>query len=363
MNTSAIQQAIKLYKHPQEMYWLCSPEADLPEGVTDLLRLCSSQKKLKEFVQKIHIEESVFAQVLNDFIVKVLLKDGNSLEKQLGLVTNNDIEKRKLHYQFLMKIFHPDRNPSEDAAQKTSLITQVYKELKSVDKDGSIYIGENIEVSYKNIPPHQFSTTSNTSTSRATNSALQHMSFSKKAFTFVSSVALLAILLLGFDLFYNEKPQLVISDVSSQQNTSNKVNDNFSLTALSDPNGNNVPTTHLEKLLHKLELAYENGDVAQIKPILENTPDLRDQTGAEISAKLVSLFKITNDRKMVLFNFSWNKISNRYQGEGKFISRYMMLGGDHWLTREGKALITAEIDTRNQLKITNLQLKDHTIEQ
>jgi len=52
MNTTAIQQAFQLYKHPEQMQWLSSPDTQLPEGVTDLLRLSASKERLNQFSKK-----------------------------------------------------------------------------------------------------------------------------------------------------------------------------------------------------------------------------------------------------------------------------------------------------------------------
>ena len=49
MNTPAIHQAMRLEKHPEEMAWLCFPASDYPDGITDLLKLCSSKERLIEF--------------------------------------------------------------------------------------------------------------------------------------------------------------------------------------------------------------------------------------------------------------------------------------------------------------------------
>jgi len=49
MKTPALHQAIRLYKYPEEMEWLTFPESELPDGVTDILRLCASQQKLHDF--------------------------------------------------------------------------------------------------------------------------------------------------------------------------------------------------------------------------------------------------------------------------------------------------------------------------
>ena len=64
---------------------------------------------------------------------------------------------------------------------------------------------------------------------------------------------------------------------------------------------------------------------------------------------------------MVLFDFNWTNISGALKGEGKFISRYQLVGENNWLTREGHALVSAQ-KVNKKLKITQLILENQTIE-
>ena len=118
MKNLAIHQALRLYKYPDEMAWLCFPDSELPEGTTELLRLCTSIKQREEFAEVHDLDSEMLHQALLNFVEKAMVIDGNSDEKILGtkLVNTtftNRIESEetlKLHYQLLMKIFHPDVN-------------------------------------------------------------------------------------------------------------------------------------------------------------------------------------------------------------------------------------------------------------
>ena len=371
MNTTAIQQAIRLYKHPKEMQWLGFPETLLPDGVTDLLRLYASKQKLTKFAEKLHLNKNILNNVLSNFIEVVILKEKNSYEKQLGLLESDTSETYKLHYKLLMKIYHPDRNTSPNAAAISSNITKAYQHLKNKRTDNLGTLKSQKKASSRT-PPNSFY--------RATLQAEQQISRTRNAFVAISALSFVAIITLALNLYQPDKPQLVINSADKQfltvstkentkpSNTLNGVNDvannAITLAKLDVAIPNNIPESQLQQLLHKLETAYEKGDVKQIKPILENAPEIRNQTDAEIKAKLETLFKITSDRKMLLFNVDWRYISNhQLRGQGKFLSRYLLMGEEQWLTREGNAILTADISENRQLKITSLKLENKTIEQ
>ena len=367
MNTTAIQQAIRLYKHPSEMQWLSFPDTLLPDGVTDLLRLSASREQLDLFVKKLQIDKEVFTKILNNFIEKVILNEKNSDEKKLGLLKEDNSEKRKLHYQLLMKIYHPDRNTSSNAATIASDITKTYQSLKNQE----FVVNANSVVKHKSAvtrtPPKSFY--------RATIKAEQQISRTKNAFIAIASLSALALFTFAFNVYQPDKPQLVlkktensfktVSNESLNQNTLNNTSqftNEIKLAKLDVPTLNNVPKSQLQQLLHKLESAYETGDVNQIKPILENAPEIKNQSADEINAKLETLFKITSERKMLVFNVDWNVVSGQFLGQGKFLSRYLLRGEEQWLTREGKAYITASLNDNNELKITGLKLENNTNE-
>ncbi|HIO97721.1 MAG TPA: J domain-containing protein [Leucothrix sp.] len=363
MKTPALHQAIRLYKYPQEMEWLTFPESELPEGVTDLLRLCASPKKLSDFSVLFKIKETLLKKVMMHFIEEVLLTTTNPDHKFIGLNHNHDDAKRKLHYQLLMKIYHPDKNASEDAADKTSKITTAYKKLNTVLTTNNSTHDIIRESTDPRTPPNSFY--------RATQQAEQSLSQTKNSFFAVASLALFSLLSVSIYITQSSAPELIVQNkvitapsIPAKTVNHNKLHSNAfgnpqlvaSISHIDDLE------PQLEVLLHQLEESYESGNVEIIEPILSNTPDISSQTSEQISAKLKTLFEITQERKMLLYDFSWKNIAGTIQGEGKFLSRYQFTNEDQWLTRDGIALISAEIKDQ-KLNIISLQLNNRNIEQ
>lgn len=366
MKTPALHQAIRLYKYPEEMEWLTFPEAELPDGVTDLLRLCASPQKLHEFATRIKIKEHLLKKVMMHFIEEVLLTTTNPAYKYIGLNHNNDDAKRKLHYQLLMKIYHPDKNSSEEASDKASKITQAYQTLNKASLHSSQRKFR--DKTDPRTPPKSFYT--------ATLKAEKSLSQTKNVFYAVASLLLVSIISLSAYFIHNSKAEFIVqksalispgvetAQKNLPENTNNqpKAPDNTPLPLLASSTDINTIEPRLNKLLHKLEESYELGKVEDIEPILSNTPDISGQSEEQITAKLKTLFEITQERKMLLYNFSWKKVANNIQGKGKFLSRYQFTNENQWQTREGIALIHAE-KINNSIKIKSLQLNNKTLEQ
>ncbi len=370
MKTPALHQAIRLYKYPSEMEWLTFPESELPDGVTDLLRLCASGKKLNEFSARMKIKELLLKKVMMHFIEEVLLTTTNPPHKYLGLNHNNNTAERKLNYQLLMKIYHPDKNPSEDAADKASKITNAYQTLnKQALKLTSQQRSR--DTTDPRTPPNSFY--------KATLQAEKSLSQTKNTFYVMASLALVSLLSLTAYFIQTTKPELIVQNNNptlpainakpqSLQNeflhekSSEKAQQNQAQPLLASTTYIYDLEPHLEKLLHQLEESYELGKVENIEPILSNTPDISGQSAEQITAKLTSLFEITQERKMLLYDFSWKKVANTIQGEGKFLSRYQFTNENQWLTREGIAVIHVK-NKNNLLKIISLELNNSTVEQ
>jgi hypothetical protein len=189
----------------------------------------------------------------------------------------------------------------------------------------------------------------------------------------MASLVLISLLTLSVYLVQTSKPELVVQNESA---TTRIIKKSQTLQTDHQPETTNevaqpllASTTniydlepHLEKLLHQLEESYELGKVENIEPILFNTPNISGQSSEQITAKLKSLFEITQERKMLLYGFSWKKVANTIQGEGKFLSRYQFTNENQWQTREGVAVIHAE-NKDNSLKIISLELNNSTLEQ
>ena len=363
MKIPALHQAIRLYKYPSEMEWLTFPESELPEGVTDLLRLCASQKKLNDFATRIKIKESLLKKVMMHFIEEVLLTTTNPTYKYLGLNHNNNATERKLNYQLLMKIYHPDKNASEDAADKASKITNAYQTLNK--QCSQLATQQNTrDKADPRTPPNSFY--------KATLKAEKSLSQTKNTFYAMASLALISLLTLTAYLVQTSKPELIvqnepapsinIANPQALQNTQKLEPKNQPQPLLASTSNLYDLEPHLEVLLHQLEESYELGKVENIEPILFNTPDISGQSSEQITAKLKSLFDITQERKMLLYDFSWKKVANTIHGEGKFLSRYQFSHENQWQTREGVAVIRAE-NKEKSLKIISLELNNSTIEQ
>ena len=354
MNTHAIYQAIRLSNYPDEMAWLCFTDSELPEGITDLLRLCTAKKLLNDFAEKKNIDSDTFHKILLNFIEKAILVEGNPDEKVLGLEKSCSEEKRKLHYQLLMRIYHPDINSSPQAAYFSTIITKAYQQLKKHDKIAPHR--SSINVSENRMPPKSYY--------RATQKAESQISNTRSAIAVVTAIFIFTLVALMGHLYDPANPEFIsISTNIENLNTIDKsASNSFRKATLNSADDSGITDTELQFLLKNLETAYEKGVVALIKPILANTPEIKGQTDQELSDKLETLFEITSERKMLLFDFDWKNINGHLRGKGKFISRYHLVGEEKWLNREGIATITA-LQTGKQLKITQLELENNTTDQ
>ncbi|MCF6190165.1 MAG: J domain-containing protein [Cocleimonas sp.] len=357
MTPSAIHQAIRLSKYPKEMSWICQSSAVLPEGVTELLRLCSSNEKIKEFAEKYHTDAEPLQEMLLNFVDTVLLNESNSNEKLLGINEQADTEKRKLHYQLLIKIYHPDRNTSQDAAYQTARIATAYQELKTQKTEGEF---KNIRIS--RVPPKSFY--------NATMKAEQQLSSVKSAFIAMLTITVISAVWIGGYLYEPTAPELFSrSNTDTTYNNSDNDNSNpqnietdqFAISNHATVVSIKSEQDEYQHMLTSIETAYETGDAAKIQTIL-NSPEIKQQSDKEVFAKLENLFKITSDRKMLLYDFEWQNISGQVSGKGRFLSRYHLKGENQWLTREGVASIIAK-KSKKGVDITSLKLDNKNIDQ
>lgn len=363
MNNLAIHQALRLEQYPEEMAWLCFPDSELPEGTTELLRLCTSKNKLEAFAKEHDLEEETLHKALMNFVEKAVVIEGNSNEKILATKkpTNNSLtnkikseETMKLHYQLLMKIFHPDINSNPNATHFSSLVSKAYSNMKQVnnhehttDQDGSITVSE-----YRKPPKSFYQATQKTETK---------ISNARSAIAILSAITIFTLVAMVGHFFDPASPELITTSIEKEPQTSEATEPNpIRKAAIS--NAVDISDANLQAMLSKLENAYEDGRVDIIKPILANAPEIKGQTDQQLNDKLETLFEITNQRKMVLFNFDWSNISGQIQGKGKFLSRYHLEGEEKWLTREGTATITVIQDGR-KLTVNQLELENQSIAQ
>ena len=350
MTPTAIHQAIRLSKYPEEMAWICQSSAVLPEGVTELLRLCSSNEKIKEFAKKYHTDAEPLQEMLLNFVDNVLLNESNSNEKLLGVDEQADTDKRKLHYQLLINIYHPDRNTSSNAAYQTARITTAYQDLKAQKTEDEF---KNIRIS--RVPPKSFY--------NATMKAEQQLSNVKSAFIAILTVTVISAVWIGGYLYKPAAPELFSRSNTDvfDNNPQNLVNDQFSISNHATVVSIKSEQDKFQYMLATIEKAYETGDVVKIQTLL-NSPEIKQQSDKEVFAKLTNLFKITSDRKMLLYDFEWQNVSGQVSGKGKFLSRYLLKGENQWLTREGVASVVAT-ESKKGLDINSLKLDNKNIDQ
>jgi len=336
------------------MAWICQSDAELPKEITALLRLCSSDDNIKDFAKKNHTDPALLKKLLHNFIEKVLLNENNSPKKTLGLNDNLDVDLFKLHYQLLLKIYHPDRNSSPDSAYKTARINDAYQKLKNHKTMDEF---KNIRIS--RVPPKSFYT--------ATNQAEQQISNLKS--TFIAILALTVISAVWFGGYlYEPSKQALFSHNSTPLNNWNELQlqttdqniDNQFLKAR-QANLTDNKQAQLHNLLASVEEAYEKGNVTKIQRIL-NTPEIKEQSEKEVFNKLKNLFEITSKRKMLLYDFEWKSLSGKIYGKGKFLSRYHLNAQDQWLTREGVASVQVS-ENDKELDITSLKLDNKVSDQ
>ncbi len=356
MTPSAIHQAIRLNKYPKEMAWICQSSAVLPSGVTELLRLCSSNDNIRDFANKNHTDAISLQKLLLNFVDIVLLNESNSNNKLLGLSDNLDSEQRKLHYQLLIKIYHPDKNASLDAANQTARLTKAYQKLK---KQQPMDEFKNIRIS--RVPPKSFYT--------ATNQAEKQISNIKNALIAVFAITLISAVWVGGYLYEPARQELFSKDTRVKESQGELLyqkrgeifETQFSRAGQAEISTTNDNQDKLQGLLARIEVAYEKGDVSKIQRIL-NSPEIKEQPDKDVFAKLNHLFKITNQRKMVLYDFEWKSLSGQIYGKGKFLSRYHLNKPNQWLTREGVATVLVT-ETDDRLDITSLKLDNKNIDQ
>lgn len=355
MNTPAIHQAMRLEKNAEDLAWLCLPDSDLPEGISDLLRLCASPELLNEFAENNGFDKDELAIGLFNFIEKVMLDEKNRDEKILGGDQFSSAQTLKFHYKLLMKIYHPDHSKRPNADYYSSLVIKSHHQLKEKQK-----LKDSISFSESRKPPHSYY--------KATNTAATQISNTKTALAIVSAFGILVLVSMAGKLYGPSNSELIVAKEAVQQKIMVEEKNLIKVAAVKSnkPESNisnviNASNSDLQILIKDLELAYEKGNVEVIKPILANTPEIKSQTDKQLNDKLETLFEITNERKMLLFDFDWTSSSSGLKGQGKFLSRYKLTGETKWLTREGKALITANI-INNKLKITQLKLENQSFE-
>jgi len=363
MNTSAIHQAIHASTHPEEQIWQTSN--DCLEGITDLLRLCASQDKLTAFAQKHAIESDQLKQILVNYIEKKLLINDYSDERILGVDCWADSEKIKTHYQLLMRIFHPDLNHTSHTSEQAARITTAYHNLsKQLTNDYHTESLKNIKLS--SVPPHNdYAIGQRQGT---------HNIYEMRSMHYPVIALLLITIVIITSILYEPSSHEIIVKKNISPNAIPRITDQISNHSLSrdlkfskatlkgySDSLADTNVSSLQDILKNIETYYEKGLVNKLKPILANSPEIGMKSDSEIQSKLESLFKITQKRKMLLYDFNWLNVSGTITGNGQFLSRYQLMGENTWETRKGKATITV-LNNRGKLKIIGIKLENYTID-
>jgi len=314
----------------------------LPDGITDLLKLCAFKDQRQKFVIDQDLNEEELLTYLLYFIESSMLNEKNSNERILGLTQDSSMELQETHYQLLTSIYSTDTRPS--AAYYSQVFRNANNELNKTIE--AISFSDN---------RHQ----NNLSTVKQQYESQVSYKRTLIAITLVTSIFSL-VAFTGKS--HNIDSSKLISSNNDDRSQASKHLIKVSTINLdkNQKNINSIPDTKLQTLLKELETAYEEGNVDTIKPILANSPEIKSQSVKQLNDKLETLFQITTERKMVLFNFKWNPLKNTYQGNGRFLSRYKLVGEDRWLTREGIATVTAKAD--KNLRITQLILENTEID-
>jgi hypothetical protein len=132
MKSEAIRCAIKLSNEPALLARFGDRQRRLPRGITELLRIVSSDAALKQISKKNNIDAIRLREILLNYIQKVLFQDNNSDLRKLGLDQSADASLSRLHYRLLMNIFHPDKfTATSTSHQYTQLISKAYRNIKN----------------------------------------------------------------------------------------------------------------------------------------------------------------------------------------------------------------------------------------
>jgi len=317
MNTSAIDQAILLKSSPEELAYLCYPESKLPDGITQLLNLCTSKKQIREFADKNNITFEALLNSLLNFIELVMVNEKNCKNKILGLTQESSIELRETHYELLMEIYNTNIRPS--STYYSEIITNAYDELKnSEDNMEAICFSDNRYFSDNKHSINHLLAKQNSNSQTSTTKTLLAVALTVSIFSLVGFMG---------KSYSPENSELAISQNDIATTTLTESQNLIKVSTIGTNNkqispetfNHQITDTEFQALLTELENAYEEGNVDVIKPIIANSPEIQTQ------------------------------------------SRYKFVGEEKWLTREGIATITAD-NAKEELKITQLVLENTAID-
>ena len=324
------------------------------DDITDLLTLSLLEShKINDLSKQFEIE---LQPLLLRYIEENILRNPRSDWQALGLGPQDDPQKIEQHYLLLVKLINTKFTNSEHQHHYLRRISDAYKHLKAEDNNSEF---KNITLS--SVPPKTYYQ------HRPQNDSTAFSLFeSKNVLLALAGFVLLAVFF-SLHTIQQETDTTTLTKKSTAPHTRlanssfSEISHSFNISQLKSTN-NTIDKKAIYKVVQKLEGYYEKGDVQKIKPILAQSPDIQNQTDEQIQSKLETLFRITQNRKMLFYDFNWQYISGNYIGNGKFLSRYQMVNDDDWKIRTGKAKILATDKPQNTLKIIGIQLENGNIE-
>ena len=109
--------ALEFYREPRRFPYLTDPRYPLPAGVTELLTAPAnelSDEHIEKTAATLNATVNECREMVPFFIKQVLLDSGGDYYRILGLPRNAETSQIKKHYQYLIRLFHPDKDISDD---------------------------------------------------------------------------------------------------------------------------------------------------------------------------------------------------------------------------------------------------------
>ena len=115
MISDLVIAALQFYREPRRFAHLTAPDGNLPAGLTELLAAPGnelSEESIGETARALGASEQECREIVPFFIKQVLLVSGADYHRILGVRPDAELSEIRLHHQYLMRLFHPDRDAS-----------------------------------------------------------------------------------------------------------------------------------------------------------------------------------------------------------------------------------------------------------
>ena len=131
--------ALDFYREPRRFPHLTDPRYPLPAGVADLLTTPAnvlSDQHIEETAATLNATVNECRELVPFFIKQALLDSGGDYYRILGLPNNANASQIKKHYHYLIRLFHPDRDVSDDNWDElyAPRINEAYNVLRNENK-------------------------------------------------------------------------------------------------------------------------------------------------------------------------------------------------------------------------------------